>query len=176
MWYYDIYFLTQPYFNKGIAFSNEANYTVDFKNGWRKSSMSFICQNKHTWAYYANTLPLNNSLLYLNMASLDTAIMIARFMGPKWSPSGADRTQVGRMLALWTLLSGQGLTWPAFRLFAQPFIQAQIKDNIKDPRHWPLWMESTGDRWFPPNRACKAENIHLMTSSWFHFRCILFYI
>ena len=31
---------------------------------------------------------------------------IARFMGPTWSPSGADRTQVGPMLAPWTLLSG----------------------------------------------------------------------
>ena len=25
------------------------------------------------------------------------------------------------------------------RLFAQPFVQAQIKENIKDSRHWPLW-------------------------------------
>ena len=32
--------------------------------------------------------------------------LIARFMGPKWGPSGADRTQVGPMLAPWTLLSG----------------------------------------------------------------------
>ena len=32
--------------------------------------------------------------------------LIARFMGPTWGPSGADRTQVGSMLAPWTLLSG----------------------------------------------------------------------
>ena len=31
---------------------------------------------------------------------------ITRFMGPTWGPSGADRTQVGPMLAPWTLLSG----------------------------------------------------------------------
>ena len=31
---------------------------------------------------------------------------IARFMGPTWDPPGADRTQVGPMLAPWTLLSG----------------------------------------------------------------------
>ena len=31
---------------------------------------------------------------------------IARFMGPTWGPSGADRTQVGPMLAPRTLLSG----------------------------------------------------------------------
>ena len=28
------------------------------------------------------------------------------FMGPTWGLSGADRTQVGPMLAPWTLLSG----------------------------------------------------------------------
>ena len=32
--------------------------------------------------------------------------LIARFMGPTWGPSGAERTQVGHMLAPWTLLSG----------------------------------------------------------------------
>ena len=32
--------------------------------------------------------------------------LIAWFMGPPWGPSGADRTQVVRMLAPWTLLSG----------------------------------------------------------------------
>ena len=32
--------------------------------------------------------------------------LIAWFMGPTWGPSGADRTQVGPMLAPWTLLSG----------------------------------------------------------------------
>ena len=28
---------------------------------------------------------------------------------------------------------------PASRLFTQAFVQAQIKKNIKAPRHWPLW-------------------------------------
>ena len=32
--------------------------------------------------------------------------LIARFMGPTWGPSGADRTQVGPILAPWILLSG----------------------------------------------------------------------
>ena len=36
----------------------------------------------------------------------DWTSLIARFMGPTWGPSGADRTQVGPMLAPWTLLSG----------------------------------------------------------------------
>ena len=28
-------------------------------------------------------------------------------------------------------------------------IEAQIKEDIKAPRHWPLWGEFTGDRWIP---------------------------
>ena len=32
--------------------------------------------------------------------------LMARFMGPTWGPSGATRTQVGPILAPWTLLSG----------------------------------------------------------------------
>ena len=37
----------------------------------------------------------------------DTSLsLIARFMGPTWGPSGADRTHVGPMSAPWTLLSG----------------------------------------------------------------------
>ena len=34
----------------------------------------------------------------------------------------------------------------ASRLFTKPFIQAQIKENIKAPHHWPLYGEFTGDR------------------------------
>ena len=36
--------------------------------------------------------------------------LTARFMGPIWGPPGADRTQMGPMLAPWTLLSGK-LNW-----------------------------------------------------------------
>ena len=35
------------------------------------------------------------------------------------------------------------------RLFAEPLVQAQIKENIKAPRHWPLLGESNRDRWIP---------------------------
>ena len=47
-------------------------------------------------------------------------------------------------------------------LFTQPFIQEQIKENIKAPRHWPLWGDIIGHR-RPVTRKC----FHLMTSSCF---------
>ena len=43
---------------------------------------------------------------------------------------------------------------PASRLFSQLFIQAQIKENIKAPRHWLLCGEFTGDLW-PVNSSHK---------------------
>ena len=50
-------------------------------------------------------------------------------------------------------VTSQWATWrlksPASRLFTRPFIQAQIKENTKAPRHWPLCGEFTGDRWTP---------------------------
>ena len=45
----------------------------------------------------------NISLMIANQANQS---LIARFMGPAWDPPGDDRTQVGPMLAPWTLLSG----------------------------------------------------------------------
>ena len=55
---------------------------------------------------------------------------------------------------------------PASRLFTQVFIRAQIKENIKAPRHWPLCGEFTGDRWIPrTNGMWRGKCFHWMTSS-----------
>ena len=43
----------------------------------------------------------------------------------------------------WRLKSSASL------LFTQPFIQAQIKENIRAPHRWPLCRELTNDRWIP---------------------------
>ena len=31
--------------------------------------------------------------------------------------------------------------------------KAQIKENIKAPRHWPLWREFAGERWIPRTKG-----------------------
>ena len=40
-------------------------------------------------------------------------------------------------------------------------IQAQIRDNINAPRHWPLCVEFTGTGEFPTQRASNAENVSI---------------
>ena len=55
---------------------------------------------------------------------------------------------------------------PASRLFTQPCVQAQIKENTKAPRHWTLGGEFTGDRWIPRTKGQKRRKwFHWMTSS-----------
>ena len=49
----------------------------------------------------------------------------------------------------------------ALSLFTQPFIQTQIKENIKAPRHWLLCGEFTGGRWVPAQIASNEENISI---------------
>ena len=40
-------------------------------------------------------------------------------------------------------------------------LRAQIKENIKAPRHWPLCGEVTGTGEFPTQRASNVENVSI---------------
>ena len=58
-------------------------------------------------------------------------------------------------------MTSQWVRWrlksPASRLFNQPFIQTQIKENIKAARHWP----SCGTGEFPAQMASNEENVSI---------------
>ena len=62
------------------------------------------------WPLFFTRWQLCAGLLYLGtrISLLHTAVptQMSRFMRPTWGPPGADRTQVGPMLAPWTLLPG----------------------------------------------------------------------
>ena len=38
-------------------------------------------------------------------------------------------------------------------MFAQPYVETKIKENIKASRHWPLWGEFIGYRWNPHTKG-----------------------
>ena len=59
------------------------------------------------------------------------------------------------------IMSRWRLKSPALRLFTQSFIQVQIKENIKAPRHWPLCGEFTGTGEFPAQMASDMENFSI---------------
>ena len=63
------------------------------------------------------------------------------------------------------------------RLFAQPFVQAQIEENIKVPCHWPLWGESIGDHWTPLTKGqWRRKCFHLMTICSIHIPGLLGFV
>ena len=72
-----------------------------------------------------------------------------------------------------TLVTSHWARWclksTASRVFSQPFVQAQIKETIKVPRHWPLWGESTGDRWIPLTSASDVKLWCFLWSAHEHF-------
>ena len=49
-------------------------------------------------------------------------------------------------------------------LFTQPFVQAEIKEDIRAPRHWPLWGNSPVTSEFPSQRVSNAEKVF----TWWH--------
>ena len=67
---------------------------------WPNTPVGSIAQK--CWPEYQ---PQETVSLAINLSLTLTTSLIARFMGPTWGPSGADRTQMGPMLAheLWCL-------------------------------------------------------------------------
>ena len=109
----------------------------------------------------------------LNAAELAAVGARSKYIWSTCSPSlvkcGKAIHQQPNMINI--TMTSQWVGWrlksPASRLFTQPFIRAQIKENIKAPRHWPLCGEFTGDRWIPrTNGQLRGKCFHLMTSSW----------
>ena len=81
----------------------------------------------------------------------------------------AFHTTMTSWWAWWRLKSS------ASRLFTQPFIQAQIKENIKAPLHRNLCGEFTGDRWIPRTKGQEREKcFKLMTSPYMYMPLLRF--
>ena len=79
-----------------------------------KVTTEWLCHNTISFLYNSNKRWSHRLLWGPGMGSL-----IARFMGLTWGPSGADRTQVGPMLAPWTLLSGVSFFNPNFNSYCE---------------------------------------------------------
>ena len=56
---------------------------------------------------------------------------------------------------------------------SQSFIRAQIQENIKALRHWPLCGKFTGTGEFPVQRDSNADNVSIW---WRHHKLNKFYL
>ena len=83
--------------------------------------------------------------------------LIARFMGPTWGLSGADRTKVGPMLGPWTWLLGIVLQFDLHWVF---FIDMKI---------WPVFIEASTALYVwvmtMPNRETSQKSLGLADQS-----------
>ena len=61
--------------------------------------------SNYDWHLVGNIMSFHGMTFSWNEEDEDATFQIARFMGPIWGPPGADRSQVGPVLAQWTLLS-----------------------------------------------------------------------
>ena len=86
--------------------------------------------------------------------------LITRFMGPTWGPPGADRTQVGPVLAPWIMLSG-GYRWHWFR--------KEMKFNL----HWLMYRHFGNENrrcWFSCGVYHSSNKINYISfiTTWYH--------
>ena len=72
-----------------------------------------------TYLIYGNANELYLSKWAVCEATWLVQTLIAWFIWPTWGPSVADRTQVGPMLAPWTLLSGRFEYFARIRLYTE---------------------------------------------------------
>ena len=95
--------------------SSEHNSHVDGLVQERRNSSALAmelhlsCTNPSMWItvqWYYSKVSFSPNTAAAGESTLWIYTLIARLMGPTLGPSGADRTQVGPMLAPWTLLSG----------------------------------------------------------------------
>ena len=85
--------------------------------------------------------------------SLTRPSLIGRFMGLTWDPSGADRTQVGPMLAPWTLLSAQGgyYSTPKVPAHWSVLLKVSSRNRHGKPVRWTMCFLDNNDAvyWWP---------------------------
>ena len=82
-------------------------------------------QNGGNTTNFVSGIPFAPTVKFNNVVWICS--LIARFMGPTWGSSGADRTQVDPMLAPWTLLSG---------LWDRPYTERNVAIWSVGPLHF----------------------------------------
>ena len=112
------------------------------ENKTKKKNIAYLADNWRIYAHYNlgkyNILPVVNTFTrHMMIQNSIHWVIEGNFSNTRYYIT------VTSWWARWRLKS------PAPPLFAQPFAQAQINENITAPCHWSLWGESTGDRWIP---------------------------
>ena len=99
--------------------------------------------NTHSYQTKPRDFKFKNIHLYeLTSSNIITIIMYKLTDVWRWSARRSRHYCDDMMAAMASQIT-------SLTIIPQPFIQAQIKENIKAPCHWPLCGEFTVDRWIP---------------------------
>ena len=99
--------------------------------------------NRRSYAKPCNRNPCFGQSLPIGSISISTHWLCRHFDANIICLNLDNGITVTSQWALWCIKS------TASRLFTQPFVQTNIKEKFKAPRHWPLRGRFTGDRWIP---------------------------
>ena len=90
--------------------AQRASNTENVSICWRHHDLHHLSAHTGPWLADseppANSKPPASQIKNSGWVTGFLTSLIARFMGPTWGPSAADRTQMGPMLTPWTFLSG----------------------------------------------------------------------
>ena len=127
-----------------------------YSNTWKSATSVCACLNPDI-----RNFPITHTPIDYPRSGYCLQVFMLQFS--LWNISNRYNTSI-TMTSWWARLR---LKSPASRLLTQSFIQTQIKENIKAPRHWSLCGGFTGERWIPRTKGLlHGKCFHLMTSSW----------
>ena len=121
------------------------------KGQWRGALMfSLICAWINRWL---NNREAGDLRRYRARYDVSVMLPVPNHNWIKCEQHGQFLAHSAKMISMTSKWARWRLKSPASRVFIQTFVQAQVKENIKLPRHWPLWGEFTGERWIPRTKG-----------------------
>ena len=137
---------------------------------WTSLGNHFLMVEKTLDILFNSMFKCNNQGLYLRFSEKSNkkniyVLICLNCWHPNYGSFGKTRKLAPQWVLCWNSENcHDALEWlhnehdgvyksPTLRLFTQPFIQMQIKENIRALRHWPLRGEFTGDRWIPRRKG-----------------------
>ena len=139
-----LYILNCPYIAGiilGMGSANERrHYIVTWPYTWRYT--------KENRKYFVKYSRLRTSLNIYHTKMVTAIVRYSMLYGPRaGDTANTNWSWIFTLTSQWR--QNRRLKSPASRVFTQLFIQAQLKENVKGPRYWPLYGEFTGDWWIP---------------------------
>ena len=117
---------------------------------WILGSCGFILSLRCYWAHGEFKMVSNQHIANTKFSWTHTSTnLLGTHKRPSLSPYPAFRGKVWGVTLQWRQNERDGVSNHLLLDCLLNRLLRRIKGNIKSPRHWPSWGESTGHRWIP---------------------------